>query len=84
VIRPAVSKSPDPELPPETCTVEGTEIAFGLLARTVAKLACFGESFFTAPFGWWIPNTCSPGAGMSCLIWIAGIPGGASASLRTL
>jgi hypothetical protein len=82
-IRPAVSNRPDPELPPETCTLCGTVMPLELLPVTVAKPCPSGiESFFTAPLGWWIPNTCSPGAkaGRSCRNWIAGMPAGASAS----
>ena len=51
-MRPAMSKSPEPELPPDTCTPFGTVIAPLLLVFTVENPSVTGgESFLTAPFG---------------------------------
>src|SRR4029434_1476735 len=51
-IRPAMSKSPDPELPPETCNPFGTVIPVSPLALTFANPSAMGgDSFFTAPLG---------------------------------
>src|SRR5436305_11679446 len=52
-IRPAMSKSPEPELPPETCSPLGTVMPAPLLALTVANPSAMGgDSFFAAPLGW--------------------------------
>jgi hypothetical protein len=65
-MRPAASNKPEPELPPDTWKVVGTRTPIAPLAVTAANDACGKEIFWTAPFGWWIPNTCSPTSGRSC------------------
>ena len=67
-----VSKSPEPELPPETSKL--TSMLLTPLKMTLAKPGWGMESFLTAPFGWWMPKTCSPVAGMSIRMGMGVIP----------
>ena len=52
-----MSKSPEPELPPETSVFTLMPLALDPSTRAVS--ACRGEIFLTAPLGWWTPKICS-------------------------